>query len=376
MKKIKILKISNVTEKAAYSYFVKKAEGISFEENLTKLEKRAEVKKIKKKAMLISGLLGASGVFFLFLPRYVFPQLVPSETLIIPFTNLSVEYSVREFIYSLFLVAIEIWLLMKNDLRNVGKISKIYDLKIPDYTNKIDEDTQEMVLIGLGKDKKRFIEVGINPYQNFSKPGMFLIRVVSMVKAFLTNFALKITLRKVFGRIAIRAVTDIAAIPIYAFWNAYASSVVMRRADMRMLAGKLMVETGKIFHEKFHDNIEFKNLIYDTLEYIAIAKRNFYPTDYFFAKHLLNTFEIKIKKEHKLSKNYLDKIQNSSPEIKKAISQILIIGFLIDGKSGAFEIRTIKKLIEAGIILYSIEQIKKWSKDYSSALGFDNMFIS
>ena len=237
-----------------------------------------------------------------------------------------------------------------------------------------DFGAEELVSIGLGKDQKRFTEVGINPYQNFSKTGVLFLRVLFIIKAMLSSFVFKIVIKKVLGRLAIRAVVDLAGIPIYAVWNAYASSIVIRKTDMRMKAMKQMNKTGKHFHDKYKDKKEFTELLYDTFEYIALTKKSFYPTDYIFAKHFFSIFNIKIKEEHKLSENYFKKIKLLPNDIKLAIGQILILGFLLDGKIGSFEISIIKELNSDNIIPYSLEHIKIWTKQYKLGNGFDEMF--
>jgi hypothetical protein len=260
---------------------------------------------------------------------------------------------------------------MRGDLQAVGKISKLYNF----LPQKNDDDTRELVYIGMGKDQKKFSEIGINPYQNFSKTGVMVLRIVFMAKAFFSNFLFRIILKKILGRLALRSVIDLASIPVYASWNAYASSVVIRKADMRMLAIKQMKKTGEYFLIKYKSHNDFCNLLYDTFEYIAITKKSFYPSDLIFAKHFLNIFNIEIINEHKLSDNYFEKVKSLPQDIKIAIGQILILGFLLDGRIGRFEIDIINKLIKHNIIYYTPEQIKQWTKEYRTGKGFDKMFI-
>jgi hypothetical protein len=206
------------------------------------------------------------------------------------------------------------------------------------------------------------------------KTGVLLIRSVFLIKAFLSNFVLKIIIKRVLGRLAVRAVVDLAGIPVYAVWNAYASSIVIRKTDMRMKAVLQMNKTGNHFLNLYKTNEQFKELLYDTFEYIAVTKKNFYPTDYIFAKHFLKLFDIKIKNEHKLSENYFEKIKSLPDDLKTGIGQILILGFLLDGKIGRFELSIIKKLNKEKIIPYNSEEIIKWTNNYKIGKGFDEMF--
>jgi hypothetical protein len=114
--------------------------------------------------------------------------------------------------------------------------------------------------------------------------------------------------------------------------------------------------------------------LYDTFEYIAITKKSFYPSDLIFAKHFLNIFEIQISNEHKLSQNYFEKVNSLPNDIKIAIGQILVLGFLLDGRIGKFEVGIINKLAKDKIIPYTLEEIKSWTKEYKTGKGFDKMF--
>lgn len=368
-KKIKI-KIRDFTDKIAGNYFIKESEKFYEKTDVNKDDQLKEIKKIKNKTILTAALYGALGVIILYLPQYILNDYFIDTEYTIPYINFSFKVSIFEMLYGFVLVGFEIWLLMKGDLKAVSNIASVYGYQ-PDKEN---IETQELVYIGMGKDQRKFIEIGINPYQNFSKTSVLFLRALFLIKALLSNFIFRILLKRVFGRLAIRAVIDLAGIPVYALWNAYASTIVVRKADMRMKALNQMNKTGNRFLEKYKTKDEFIGLLYDTFEYIAITKKSFYPTDLIYAKHFLNIFGIKIIDEHKLSENYFEKVKTLPEDIKSAIGQLLILGFLLDGKIGGFEVKIINKLINNNIIPYTIDQIKKWTKDYTIGKGFDEMF--
>lgn len=373
MPRFDIDNVRDFTDKAALIYFLKESDKKVNKPSLHADKKRNLVKKAKQNHLIYSALLGVLGVLLLYLPINIYPEAFYYKKITLPFINYEYKLSFIEIIYGLILVGIEIFLLIKADIKIVSKIASIYGYSPSLNINEPEAETIELVNIGLGKDRKKFTELGINPYQNFSRISLFMLRAMFIIKAFLSNFIFRIVIQKILGRIAIRSVTDFAGIPIYAFWNAYSASIIIRRADMRMHAQELMYKTGEHFHEKYKDNPKFKNLIYDTIEFVAITKKNFYPTDYLFAKHFLKLFDIPIKKEHRLSENYIEKIKNSDDNIKEAIGKIMILAFLIDGKLGTLEKRTLKKLGNKKVIPFNITQIKKWTKEYVSGKGFEGM---
>ncbi len=364
------INISDITDKIAENFFRKKT--VHYHKKFKPFDGNPEeiIKKIKIRTLSFAALYGTLGVLFLYIPQYIFPEQFANSEYVIPLINYKIEFSVFGLFYGFFLVGVEIFFLMKGDIKSTGKIAVLYGFN----PEKKETETKELVNIALSKDRKKYTEVGINPYQNFSKTGLLLVRLMYLVKAFLSNFVFKIIIKRVIGRLAIREVVDMAGIPIYAFWNAYASAQIIRKTDMRMKASKMIYKTAEHFKKKYKNNETFKNLLYDTFEYIALTKKSFYPSDLIFAKHFLKTFEIPIKKEHKLSENYFEKIKSLPDDLKLGIGQLLVLGFLLDGKIGAFEVKIIKKLNSEHIIPYTSDEIKIWTKNYKLGNGFNEMF--
>ena len=136
---------------------------------------------------------------------------------------------------------------MKGDLKYTSQIAAIYGFN----SDNKETETKELVKIALNKDKKRYSEIGTEGFQNASKPGLFFIRIMFPAKVFLSNFVFKIIIKRVIGRLAIREIVDLAEIPVYAFWNAYAYSQIIRKTDMRMKASQMILKTAKHFKNRY-----------------------------------------------------------------------------------------------------------------------------
>jgi hypothetical protein len=365
-------KIKDFSDKLAYNYFVKTANKFPQYADLNPQQKMLRIKKIKFRVLFFSALYGTLGVLFLYIPQYIFPEIFPLQNFSFFYGLIKFRLSLNDLYYGVFLTALEIWLLAMTDIRSVGRIAAVYGFQKHSASD-TKEETKRLLDIGLGKDTKTYAELGINPLQNSSKTGVYLLFILFRIKAILSKFIFRFILKKIFGRLAVRSLLDMAGIPIYAFWNAYASSIVIRKANMRMYAHNLMMSAGDWFYAKYWQNNDFRNLIYDNLEFIALTKKSFYPTDYLFARYFLDLFDIPPVKEHQLSMNYYDKISKLSPEIQRDISKFLLIGFLADGKLGSLEIRGLKNLQQKGIVPYDIELIKQWAKKYEQGYGFDEM---
>lgn len=360
--------VGSFTDSLAFSYL--KRQSRNSDDHADTPEKRnSALKKIRRQTLFLSALYGALGVLILYIPQYIFPDIFRLSEYELPYVNYRLKFSVTELVYGFILVAIEIWLLTLLDLKAVGRVGKVFGFPPEKALSDFPDEGKELLYIGLGKEHKKFSEVGLNPYQRMSKLGVVLLLIVFRLKAFLSNFVFRMVLKRLLGRLAIRAVTDLAGIPIYAFWNAYASAIVIRKARMRMTADEMMRESGQVIYKKFGNNKEFKSLLYDSLEYIALTKKTYHITDYIFAKKMLKLFGVSIKQEHIISDNYLEKVKKASKETRKGIGKVLLIGFIIDGKIGSFEKRIIKKMQAEGIIRAPLDTIKIWTKNYAEGKG-------
>ncbi len=366
--------IGKFADTAALSYLKKVTSADTHKPFATPQERNRELTKIHRTTILISALYGAVGVLLLYIPQYIFPDFFAGKSYKLPYLTLSVEISVLESIYGLVLVAIELWLLTMLDIKAVGHVAVVFGFppKVP--FNAYDTEGKELVYISLGKESKTYTEIGINPFQRMTKAGLLALLLVFRLKAFLSNLTMKLVVKRLLGRITIRAVVDLIALPIYAFWNAYAASVVFRKIKMRMLADELMRTTGKEYFSKLSANETLKSFIYDALEFIAISKKTYHATDYIYAKHLLTIFSINKKNEHFLREKFLEDLSQSDTKIRTEIGKILIIGFVLDGKIGTLEIRILKKLKNMQIITYDIQDIKEFTKKYASGMRFDDLF--
>ncbi len=228
-------KIKDFSDKLAYNYFVKTANKFPQYADLNPQQKMLRIKKIKFRVLFFSALYGALGVLFLYIPQYIFPEIFPLQNFSFFYGLIKFRLSLNDLYYGVFLTALEIWLLAMTDIRSVGRIAAVYGFQKHSASD-TKEETKRLLDIGLGKDTKTYAELGINPLQNSSKTGVYLLFILFRIKAILSKFIFRFILKKIFGRLAVRSLLDMAGIPIYAFWNAYASSIVIRKANMRMYA--------------------------------------------------------------------------------------------------------------------------------------------
>ena len=122
-----------------------------------------------------------------------------------------------------------------------------------------------------------------------NKWSLFLFNLVFRLKGWLGNKAIRFLTRLLLGRYAVRAVLDFAGMPLYMAINAYAVYTVMREAKVIILGQAAVGLMLQRLPEVALSSAE-QDLLYDTLQYIAISKRDFHGNHYLLTKGLLDHF--------------------------------------------------------------------------------------
>lgn len=331
-------------------------------------EEQNDLRKIRLNAVLNAAIAGALGVIICYVPYHLWPELFPDVWLKIPFFDGYQTVPVLFLIFSLLLVVLEIAFLTSNNIKTVRKVS--HACGYPDPTDKeYDAKVETLISVGLEKKSKNQSELGINPYYGMPKVYIVLITVFNIIKASLTNVLMKLIVRRLLGRYALRMLVDLLGIPIYAFWNAWAANRVYKEAKSRVLAPPNIQLLLAHLGEEQKDNKEFKSEIYHILDYLAIMKKSFHDNHYLLSKYTLFEFEIPVDPSHKHDKSFLRRIQNGSDLTKKGFSELVLFGMLIEGRLSTTEKRTLLKLRETGIFKYSLDEAKEITKAYYEGKG-------
>jgi hypothetical protein len=362
-------------EKIAYRYLTKLTELPVRDTDTLHLLSDAEIKTIKKEVfntLFWAALFGVIGVLSLYLPQYYFPELFYEYKLRSPFSESVFSIPVMSILYGLILLYIEIYALMALNIRAVFKIAEICgfpDKNDPDYNKHI----ESLMRVGLEKDDKSSSTYGLNPLQGASRWTLFIFILISRLKASISNYVAKILLRRILGRYALRAIIDMVGVPVFAFWNAYASYIVIHETKVRIMAPNLIRQLCRNLFERYENNPEFTGYIYDTLQYIAMSKRRYHHNHFLMAKNILLIFTIPVKDVHPLSDDYLERVKHANHEIKEGVVQLLILGFIIDGNLSPKEFSTIDKLSKDGVIPYNKKKVRNWMHSFIKGKGLDGL---
>lgn len=337
-------------------------------------EEKEALRKIRNETYLKAGLAGALGVILLYVPYHLFGEtLFPKRDIWIPYYENYIELEIEFLIYSVVLVFLEIWYLTFLNIQAVDDIAKACGCLDPGQSN-YEEDINSLISVGLEKKHKELEKVGINPYEGLSKWGVFAFQVLVKLKAAISGFIWKILVSKILGRYALRMVVDVLGAPIYAIWNIYAVRKVMNEARVRVMAPPLINHFAVQLETEFKDNTEFKSVIYPTLQAISVSKRSFHYNHFILATALLTRFNIEVNPEITYDPDFLNKVDELSPTVQKAVSKLIVFGILIDGGLSQIEKRSLIRLKKEGVLPYSLDEVKVWSKNYFEGKGLKDFF--
>ncbi len=340
-----------------------------------------EIRKIKileRNAILYAALAGTLGVLSLYIPSYLFHSFFYSFTLQIPipYSTATFPFPVVFTIYGVLLAITEIFVLMFINIYTVHKLA--FTCGFPNQKDvRYEEHLNALFNVGLEKPNKNLLKLGIDPFAGMSKYYLFFFTTLVTLKATLSNAIMKILLGRILGRFALRYAIDMISIPIFAFWNAYATQKVVREARLRILSPDLIeLFTRQIYNQHQNDQ-DFKNTLYDALQFLAIVKRDFHHNHYLLAENIIEKFSITIQQQKVVEEDeLLEKIQNLQPGSRESFMKLLVLGIIIDGKLSFRERKVIQLLSEKKLILVDYTKIEKWSKDFIEGRGLQEMFDS
>jgi len=331
----------------------------------------AQLSKIQKHTFVRAGLAGTLGVVLLYVPFHLFGEsLFPLQDFVVPFLNR--EISVRPYFlaYSGVLVLLEIWYLTYVNIKAVSEISRVCGHPNP-ADKYYQENLEALIAVGIEKQDKKLESLGINPFNNLSKFWLAVFYVLTKMKAALSNVLFTFLVKKLLGRYALRQFVDFAGIPIYAFWNIWASKRVMHETRVRAMAPPLILRCVEALYAQQQHNAEFKAHIYDMLQLISESKRSYHYNHFLLSVVLLNRFDVPIQEKPDFAADFMSKIVHLSDQTRAGFNTLFVFGIMIDGKISYREKKFLRRLYRQGVIRHPEEKILKWSDEYFNGKGID-----
>jgi hypothetical protein len=338
---------------------------------LSAAEKR-HLRVLERWALLASGVVGVLGVLLLYLPQYQWPALFWTNTLELPWLG-AVSFSWTAIVYGVVLVFVEVWALTFIHLYCVHQMSVVTGF-IQAETKAQTEKYEKLWAISAEKKDKSIQRYGLDPYQGMPAAQVWLFNVLFSLKATLSNVFVKWLVQRLLGRYAVREVLDLLGIPVFAFWNMMATQWVLREARVTIMGQNLLLFLRPRFQLIFEKTKHLPNkndLIYDTLQLIAISKRDYHANHAFLAALVLETFEVPTRSKHLFSKNYVQQLTDTSAEMRRFCQLLMLLGLILDGELSWREKNRLKALQSSQLIDLSVADMRIINVNFLQGQGID-----
>lgn len=361
----------NPLERYLYKKIVEKPSTAGGDEQAHVLteEESERLKKIQFWSMFRAAIAGALGVIVLYVPYNLYGEaLFPVTQMTFPLMEEPIGVEVTFLLYSLILVVIEIAYLTYNNIHTVKNIAHACNYPLPEDPF-FETNVESLVAVGLERNIKSQSQIGINPFAGLSKWQVMMFTILNLAKAAMTNFLFKLIIKRALGRYAFRMLVDLAGIPVYAFWNAYAARVVIKESRVRIMANPIIKDFAKKLHEEQYNNPEFVNELYYMLDFVAITKRKFHGNHYMLALVVLQEFGIKPNPEHEYDTEFLDRMEKASDKTIEGFSKVNLMGMALDGVISKKEELLIYNWRKKGIYAFTTEQTKQATKEFFEGQG-------
>lgn len=319
-------------------------------------EQKHAIRQIRLRTYTYSALIGAIAVLVVILPYHLFDFFQPQHIEMFDYTF---DFELYYSIYGVVMIFPEIWLLKIVNIKSVKKMCEVYQ-----YPTKGHRDYEEQIALlteaGLEIPNKYMETLEVDPYIGLSKFYYYLLFALTKLKAALSNVLLKLLVRRVLGRYALRIFMDLVGIPVYAFWDAWASHKVMKEAQLRITSST----ASKNFIQRFtEEEIQRIETIYPLLvNYIAQQKRAYNFSLYAYIKELSVHFPKKSLKIDRVI--HLEELFGDEVEKNTIVAELLVFGFIIDGTISVKERHDLHKLTKEEWFPMTIEQVEERLKEY------------
>jgi hypothetical protein len=367
-----------IHHRIAYRYFLKLQEGKPLptdEFHILNSDERAWIRRVKTRAMLHAGAYGAIAVLAYYLPIYIFPLWFDQFVIPIDLGFTQFDFNYLKQVYSVLIIIAEIFLLTRINIWVVAEVANACgfpDRRDPNYELHL----EQLFTVGLESKNKETLKFGIDPYEDISKFAIFLFTVWNLIRATLANFFVKFVVIKTILRNELRQFADLVGVPVFFLWNALATWRVIRAAEVYIMAPGLIAELSKKLEPLRHD-LDFRQNIFDAMQFVVTVKRSFHHNHFILVKRLVDEFELVDFQDMEPDRlAFLEKIKQSSPELRQAYSKLIVLGIIIDGSISRREHRALNHLSREGIISINPSQAKQWCKDFREGRGLQELIES
>jgi hypothetical protein len=317
--------------------------------------------------LLVATAAGLAVVGFLahYLSVYWAPDRFPTASVTLPWVGGPVTVAWGQLSWAVVLTTIELMLLTLLNIVGVHEIAVASGFLTAETKP---DRIRDLLSIGLARKSNEVTRYGIDPFEGLRPWALFLYNLVFRLKGFLANQVMRYLTRLFLGRYAVRALLDFAGVPVYMAINAYATHAVLREAKVVLMGPDAIDGLMRRLAGRTPSPAE-RALVYDTLQYVAVSKRDFHQNHYLLTRELLELWRVPAEVRHPLPGDYLERLRTAPEESRAVCRGLILAGFILDGQLSWRERVRLGRLNRLGILTARPADVKRWLRAFLSGGG-------
>jgi hypothetical protein len=311
--------------------------------------------------------LAVAGFLAYYLPVYWAPAWFPAVQVSIPATSLAVPLRWGELGWGLAVTAVELLLLTALNIAGVHHVGVATGFVTAATARRARDG-----LLGLGLERRavELTRFGLDPFQGLSPSALLFFNTLLRLKGWLGNQAIRYLTRLALGRYAVRSVLDFSGLPLYMALNAFAVRAVLREARVVLAGRRVVARVLAGLPRRALPQVEGR-LLYDTLQYVAVSKRDYHRNHYLLARGLLARLGVPREDRHPLPPDYLDQLARAPDRLRALCQAVILLGFVLDGRVSRRERRRLRDLVARGVLREPPEAVARYARTFLGGAGVD-----
>ncbi|RRR70033.1 MAG: hypothetical protein EI684_13995 [Candidatus Viridilinea halotolerans] len=335
--------------------------------HLLDAQEQAELRRLRHLAMALGFCVSLVSNALLFAVYYAFPQFFPIWQVTLPLVEVTLGLEPIFWAWIGLVVVIELLLLVLLNLYSVHRVAVVTGFI---HAGNREEQTTQVLEVALQVPARELSNYGIDPYQDVNRLGLFIFNSILRLKGTIAHRMLRMLLLRMLGRSALRLILDLSGVPVYGTINALGARRMQREAQVLILGRAVLHQIQPLIPAGPLDAAG-EELLYDTLQYIAISKRDYHHNHLLLTKMLLEHYGVTVRERHWLQPGFEQRLC-AAPHVQRQLALLIIIlGFIFDGKISWRERQRIAALRRAGLLHEDVAQLQHLTQVFLDGKGVD-----
>jgi hypothetical protein len=322
-------------------------------------------------AQAASVIIELAAYLVIFAPIYAFPNFFEAGAILLggPFVSLREPLEWARNGWMLLVTLVELYVLLLLNLASVHGIAVA--IGFIGQGNK-SAQTTHLIRIALERRFEEQQAYGINPLEGMTPWLIYILLLFNRFKGMIGSVIIRAALVNLFGRDILRVYLDFSGMPLYMAINVLTTRAILHNARV-IIMGQTAIELLHRQLPPLNLNAWECELIYDTLQFIAVSKRDFHANHYYLARAFIEHFSIPVESRHGLPLDYLDKLKRARKPVADLCRLVIVTGFLLDGRLSGREYRQLARLREKGLLDVTPKELNTYAKNFVDGQGLSDI---